>query len=139
MRPFHRLTTSLLIAFAVVASAPVNAHAGWGSWFKPDIAVAKVMKSNVSPNHVRVILTNTAYWGTGSFYVWVKVHKSSPKYGYYKVTGMPGQSGLGFDVYVGTNINSSPGLVTEVRADIFNSVAEYNESNNTGYHISPPW
>ena len=143
MRTMHRLLTSALVAASVVASTPVTAHAGWDTWLKPDIKVASVQPSSVSPYHVRVILTNTSFLSsgiaTGGFYVWVKVHGSSPKYGYMYIPNMAGNSSLGIDVYVGTNIQGSPGKVTEVRADLFNQVNETNESNNTGYYISPPW
>jgi len=137
MRRFTKFITAALL-FGAAASLTTSAEAGWGPWPKPNLRIATMQKSLVSPYHARVIITNSAPWSSKACYVRLKVMKSTPVYKYYKIPAIASYGAVGVDIYTGV-YQQSPGLVTYAYVDVFNQVAESNEYDNGFTYIAPPW
>ena len=137
---FTRKTiTTLVLAAVAIGAFSHDAASNWGWFFVPDLRVAQVKPSGVSPNHVRVVLHNAGYKTSNPCYVVARSLGSPTGSGVKQISAMtPGMS-MGIDVYVGAPIMSSPGNVTEVIVDFFDQVAESDESNNRGYYVAPAW
>lgn len=135
------ITTLVLAALAVGAfTHDAASNWGWGGWFfVPDLRVATVKPSGVSPNHVRVVLHNAGYKASSPCYVVARSLGSPTGSGVTQIPGMSPGMYMGIDVYVGAPIMSSPGNVTEVIVDFFDQVAESDETNNRGYYVAPAW
>lgn len=136
MRRIKLITTTLLLGLGTLL--PGSAEAGWTTWLKPNLKIAKIQPSLVSPYHARVIITNTGQWSSGECYVRLKVMKSTPVYKYYKIPAMSSNSGIGVDIYTGV-YQQSAGLVTYGYVDAFGQVTESNEYDNSYTYIAPPW
>lgn len=138
MRRITKITIGLLLGLGTLL--PVTAQAGytWWPWYKPDLKIASIGPSSISPYHARVIITNTGFATSGSCVVRLKMNKATPVYAYYTIPAMSANSGIGVDIYTGVYIQSA-GLPTDGYVDIFNVVSESNESNNSYTYIAPPW
>ncbi len=137
MNRITKIATGLVLGLG--AALPGTAEAGWGAWYKPNLKIAQIGPSSVSPYYARVILTNTGPWSAGSCYVRLQVMTyPTPTYKYYKIPSMAAYSGLGVDIYTGVYMQS-PGLVTYGYVDALNQVPESNENDNTKTYIAPPW
>ncbi len=138
MRSITKISLGLVLGIGTLL--PVTAQAGytWTPWYKPDLKIASIGPSSISPYYARVVITNTGLWSSGSCVVRLKIMKASPVYVYYTIPAMSANSGLGVDIYTGHYLQKA-GQVTYGYVDVFNGVSESNESNNSYTYIAPPW
>lgn len=132
MRNLRRITAALIVAASTLLS-PAPAHAGWSSWYKPDLVAAQVVP--YTNTKVKVLIANTKSVGSSGFSVIVRTLTGSV-YGYAYVPGLGAYQATSVVVELNGKY-TWPGTFIEARVDLFDSVAETNESNNVCYYYSP--